>query len=667
MLSRFARLKMPVRGAVCLSMLAAVLLLSGCPDAGSPSGTQAKAPQTATAPALTATAGQSQTATAASPVAYRLHDPQNAAQASGQTPAQSAAMRQLISDAEGAYQSGFAHYRANQMDAARTDFDRAVDLMLTSPLDVRGTPELSDEFDKIIEGINALETASLQQGESLTPQVEISPAEAANDVTFPVDPNLRAQAEAELKTTQSDLPLVINDAVASFISYFTNNRDGRAHLARSLERAGRYREIIQRILREEGVPQDLIYQAVAESGFQPQAVNGHSGAGGMWQFMPGTGALYGLTRNGYVDERFEPERATRAYAKYMHDMYNQLGDWYLVMAGYDWGPGAVQHAVSKTGYADFWELYRRNNLPAETKNYVPIILAAVIIAKNPAQYGFTDLKPLPPLAYDVVTTHQDVNLRLVADLTGSHLEDIVELNPGLLRLSTPRDNAYDLHVPPGTKDLFTTRLAQIPEDHRDSWRFHTVAAGESLTDIAHTYHSEPGQIAGVNQVTGDSLEEGQGLIIPVAAAASLGSSRAAATHYTTRKGDSVVSVADRFGVSATQLRTWNHLKGNTLPPGHMLLVASPAFSRGARRSSGKHSSAGHASPGHTSSGHAAATGAAHKTASKGGAHTAASGSHGKATSGKTMSGKAGANHGKTTASSNHAGSGKASKPVKKKQ
>jgi len=558
-----------------------------------------------------------------------------------QTMAPSPAVRQLITNADSAYQSGLGHYRAGQMDAARADFDRSVDMMLTSPLDVRGTPELSDEFDKIVEGINTLEMATLQQGQGVTQQVEISPAEAANDVTFPVDPNLRARAEAALSTTRSDLPLIINDPVASFISYFSNSRDGRAHLARSLERAGRYREIIQRILREEGVPEDLIYQAVAESGFQPQAVNGHSGAGGMWQFMPATGALYGLTRNGYVDDRFDPEKATRAYAKYMHDVYNQLGDWYLVMAGYDWGPGAVQHAVSKTGYADFWELYRRNNLPAETKNYVPIILAAVIIAKNPAQYGFTDLKPLPPLTYDVVTTQQEINLRLVADMTGAQLEEIVELNPALMRLTTPPGSAYDLHIPPGTKDLFTTRLAQVPADHRDAWRFHTVAAGESLTDIAHTYHSEPGQIASVNNVTGDSLEEGQGLIIPVAAVASSVGGRAGASHYTTRHGDSVISVADRFGVSAGQLRTWNHLKGNALPPGRSLVVSSPAFSRGARKSRR------HAAPSTSRSrgGHSASGARSHASSGRAG---------GRATASSTKKG-------------NHSSTGKASKPAKKKR
>ncbi len=556
---------------------------------------------------------------------------------------------------ESAYSAGLTNYRAGQTDAARQNFDRAVDMMLTSPLDVRNTPELSDEFDKIVEGINTMEIATLQQGQGITQQVEISPAEEANDVTFPVDPNLRARAEAEVKTTQSDLPLVINDPVASFISYFTNNRDGRAHLARSLERAGRYRPMIERILAEEGVPKELIYQAVAESGFQPLAVNGHSGAGGMWQFMPGTGANYGLARNGYVDERFDPEKATRAYARYMKYIYNQLGDWYLVMAGYDWGEGAVQKAVGKTGYADFWELYRRNNLPQETKNYVPIILAATIIAKNPEQYGFTDLHPLPYLDFEDVTTHEDINLRLVADLTGAQLDEIVTLNPGLLRMATPPGTDYTLHLPPGTKDLFTSRLALIPVEHRQSWRYHTVATGESLTDIARTYHSDASQIASVNNISGESLEEGQGLVVPVAAVVSSVPSLARVTqHYTAHKGDTLISVADRFGVTTAQLRAWNGMsaasqKGNALTAGRVLRVSSPALSHAAARSNrsrhGAHASAGSHAPAKAAPGHAKAA-----------AHSGKPASHAHASASKPRG---------ASKKSTHAASSKASKPQKK--
>ena len=146
------------------------------------------------------------------------------------------------------------------------------------------------------------------------------------------------------------------------------------------------------------------------------------GAGGMWQFMPY--GDYGLTRNGYVDERFDPEKSTRAYARYMKFLYDQLGDWYLAMAAYDWGAGNVQRAVQKTGYADFWELYKRNNLPGETKNYVPEILAAIIIANHPTQYGFDDITLDPPVLTDTVTINYAVDLRLVSDLVDAPVDRV---------------------------------------------------------------------------------------------------------------------------------------------------------------------------------------------------------------------------------------------------
>src|SRR6202034_670075 len=217
----------------------------------------------------------------------------------------------------------------------------------------KSNPQLQDEFDRIVDGVNSLEMDALKQGNGFVPQEEPTPAEVASDVTFEVDPNIVAKARADLATTKSDLPLMVNDYVAAYINFFATTQRGHNTLLHSFQRAGRYKAMIQRVLKEEGVPQDLIYLAVAESAFQPQVVNHSSGAGGMWQFMPHD-KYYGLAQNGYVDERFDPEKSTRAYAKYMKFIYNQLGDWYLAMAGYNWGSGMVQRAVQKTGYADFW-------------------------------------------------------------------------------------------------------------------------------------------------------------------------------------------------------------------------------------------------------------------------------------------------------------------------
>ena len=295
----------------------------------------------------------------------RQTSPGSDAAAQAAEAAKAAKIQQLINKVEASYRGGVDNYRAGHLDAARLDFDSAVDLMLTSGMDIKTDPQLSDEFDRLLNAVNSLEMAALKQGNGFSPVLEAAPLDAANEVTFPANAALTARVTAELKTTQSDFPLVVNDYVAGFINYFSNSPAGHAHLLASLERAGKYKEMILKNLRDQGVPQDLIYLAVAESGFQPQALNPRSGAGGMWQFMP-TGA-YGLSRNGWFDERFDPEKSSLAYAKYMKTLYNQFGDWYLAMAAYDWGPGNVQRAVMRTGYADFWELYRRNVLPGETE------------------------------------------------------------------------------------------------------------------------------------------------------------------------------------------------------------------------------------------------------------------------------------------------------------
>jgi membrane-bound lytic murein transglycosylase D len=443
-------------------------------------------------------------------------------------------------------------------------------MMLTSGMDLKSDAQLSDEFDKLVDSINSLEMSALKQGTGFSTPIEAAPLDNSGELTFPPDAALTAKVQEELKTTRSDFPLVVNDYVAGFINYFTNSPAGHAHLVRSLERAGKYKDMISNVLKQEGVPQDLIYLAVTESGFQPQALNARSGAGGMWQFMP-TGA-YGLARNGWVDERFDPEKSSRAYAKYIKSLYNQFGDWYLAMAAYDWGPGYVQRSVMRTGYADYWELYRRNALPQETKNYVPGIIAAIIMAKNPKQYGLEGLVPDPPVTSDTVTVNYPVDLRLVADVTETPLPDIVALNPSLLRMSTPRDTDFDLHLPAGTRDLYLKRIASVPEDKRTSWRFHVVKTGESLDSVANMFHSRGSEIASANQLDADaSIEAGDELVVPIATV----TYAARPQHYTTRSGDTLVTIADRFNVSVEELRRWNHLSSASVRPGRLLAVSQP--------------------------------------------------------------------------------------------
>jgi membrane-bound lytic murein transglycosylase D len=518
--------------------------------------------------------------------------------------------QQLIDNVEQAYQAGVNNYHAGHLEAAKLSFDYAVDQMLSSGLDLKNDPQLSAEFEHLVDAINTLEIQALKQGNGFEPRTEPTPVDVANDVTFPVDPALKAQAQAELKTTRSDLPLVLNDYVASYINFFANTRAGHATIVNSLTRAGRYKAMIQRILAEEGVPQDLIYQAVAESGFQVRIMNGRgSGAGGMWQFMPGD--AHAPPRSAWYDQRFDPEASTRAYARYIKFLYEQLGDWYLAMAAYDWGAGNVQRAVQRTGYADFWELYRRNVLPQETKNYVPIILAATIMAKNPKQYGLDTIVAEPALLTDTVTTNYSVDLRLVADIVESSLQEIAALNPSLLRMATPPEDTFTLHLPPGTKQLYSSRIDEIPVDRRKSWRFHKVISGETIEDVAHQFHVSATELAFVNQLSpGGDLSGAEALVVPVAAASSASASRS--TRYVAKKGDTLVTVADRFDVSVDELRSWNHLKATALTPGHTLYVSEPARVASPR----SHRRASAAAAGNTS--HLkSAQGTAAKTASAG--------------------------------------------------
>ena len=425
---------------------------------------------------------------------------------------------------------------------------------------------------------------ALKEGDGFTEQrSEPAPIDEANEVTFPIDPAVRAKAEAELRQTRSDLPLVMNDQVASFVNYFSAGK-GRGAMELGLERAGLYHDMISRVLREEGVPQDLIYLAQAESGFHPLALS-RAGARGMWQFMAGRASGYGLQRSWWVDERQDPEKATRAAARHLKDLYNQFGDWYLAMAAYNSGPGTVQRAVERTGYADFWELYRRNVLPGETRNYVPIILAVTIVAKNPAQYGF-NLSPETPPAVDVVKVNYAVDLRLVAECIDTSVAVLQDLNPSLLRMTTPKDAEFDLRVPAGTGERFQAAIAAIPPEMRTQWRYHKVQSGETLSQVAQRYHTNARAIAQANNLDEDAvLQKDAKLIIPIVAARRSAGEVDSVTYsrhpvmHTARKGETALSVANDYAVPVEMVRKWNHLHGNQLRAGQTLRIYKPAGKR----------------------------------------------------------------------------------------
>jgi membrane-bound lytic murein transglycosylase D len=485
---------------------------------------------------------------------------------------------EVIATVEKEYQAGLDQYNAGDKDAAKVHFDRAFNLLLESSTEIRSDSRFQPEFDKVLNNVNDLELATVQQSDAAPQQqAEPAPIDEANEVTnYPVDQNLKAKATEEIKVTHSDLPLMMTDQVAGYINYFSTR--GRPTLEHGLTLSGRYRDLIESVLKEEGVPQDLIYLAQAESGFHPYAVS-RVGARGIWQFMGSRAKGYGLHRDLWVDDRQDPEKSTRAAAHHLKDLYNQFGDWYLAMAAYNSGPGTVQSAVKRTGYADFWELYRRNVLPKETRNYVPIIVAVAIMTKNPSQYGLQNIIPDPPMKYDTVKINYPVDLRLVAECIDVTPSELQELNPALLRMTTPKSH-YDLHLPVGTADKYQSAIAGIPADMRLWWHYHTVDRGETLMSLARTYHTPMKTIAAANQLDpSDTIEAGAKLVIPIAPGRhNSGDGQTYArrlTIYRVRKNDTLESVSNNLGIAPTTIRRWNRMKGDSLTGRRVLYIHLP--------------------------------------------------------------------------------------------
>jgi membrane-bound lytic murein transglycosylase D len=520
--------------------------------------------------------------------------PQAATKALPESPAPEPApdaVGDLVVRVEKEYQAGLANHEAGRTDAAKQNFDNALNTLLESKLDVRSDERLEAEFERIADGVSRLDLGKVPTDPEAQ-KSEPAPIDETNGITPSADPRVRAKAQAEIKSTHSDLPLMMTDQVAGYISYFSNR--GRGTFERAFARSGRYHDMMVSILKQEGVPQDLIYLAQAESGFQPLAVS-RAGARGIWQFMGSRARGYGLQRSMWIDDRQDPEKSTRAAARHLKDLYAQFGDWYLAMAAYNSGPGTVQAAVRRTGYADFWELYRRNVLPKETRNYVPIILAVTIMTKNLSHYGFDDVSMEEPTAFDSVTISYPVDLRLVADCVDATPAQLQQLNPGLLRMSTPREGTFVLHLPAGTKEQYQTAIAAIPAGMRLWWRYPSVHSGDTLATLARNYHITAKSIATANHLDGAELPSDGKVIIPLAPGKHPSDTATYArriTRYKVRKGDTVLTVAENFGVSPQMLRRWNGLRGDSLHGRTVLALHLPISPTGelASATSGKSAS-----------------------------------------------------------------------------
>jgi membrane-bound lytic murein transglycosylase D len=418
----------------------------------------------------------------------------------------------LIKKADDNFIEGKKALEAGKAGDARMDFDRAVEALLSAPENLPDRARVERRLDELIEAIYRYDADQASVGESDKVVYDKRPMDGMVELTFSPtsDPGTRSKVMDMIRSTTSQLPLQQHDTVIGAVNFFSSER-GKRIIAAGLKRQGRYKTLIERILAEEGVPQELMFLAQAESGYLPRAMSNKLCVG-IWQFSRATGHEYGLMQTASTDDRMDPEKATRAAARHLKDLYTHFGDWYLAMAAYDCGPACVDKAVMRTGYADFFELRRLNALPKETANYVPVILAMTIIGKNTPEYGLDHLDIESPMETDSMILDTPTHLALIADAVDRPLSELKELNPGLIKSVAPA--GFTVHVPKGTLPAVETAFAVVPPTKRDAWRLHRVSAGETFAGLAKRYSAQTTLISQLNHA---ALPEAGGLVaIPVA-------------------------------------------------------------------------------------------------------------------------------------------------------
>ena len=400
-----------------------------------------------------------------------------------------------------------------------------------------------------------------------------------------------AEIEAQARTgARYHFPIVMNAKVQHFISYYSTVQNGFMH--RSLARSHRYLGMMRKILRDHDIPEELAYMVLIESGFTTHAYS-RARACGPWQFISATGRRYGLKINSWVDERRDPVKATYAAAAYLCDLYKMFDSWYLAAAAYNAGEGKIQRAMRRHKTDDFWQMARFRYLKRETREYIPKLIAAIMIAKEPEKYGFADIEYQEAFTYDLVKVDDATDLKVLAWAAGAKVKDIRKLNPELTYWCTPpRVKDYELRVPDGSGRRSQKALAGLPPEKRITFRRHRIRQGDTLSTIARRYHTGVGQIKELNGLRGHQIRAGRDLLIPVRIAgsgpvifdkqiyksgspATLASSPSGfsgkTTRYRVRRGDSLWKIARRYNLRVAELKRWNGLGHSTaIKPGQVL-------------------------------------------------------------------------------------------------
>ena len=511
----------------------------------------------------------------------------------------------LIGTSQKHFETGERELKLGHLDRARVEFDRAVDVLLESPYGARSDARMREHFDRLIDRISAHEVSALAKGDGFA-EKKYEPAsidELLKIATFPkpdANKETKQAVEADLAHTEHDIPIPQNERVLASVELLQGRL--RDYVQESLTRGARYLPMIQNVFRAEGLPLDLAFIPIIESGFKTNALS-KAKAKGPWQFMVPTAQDHGLKTNWYIDERSDFEKSTIAAAQYLKMLSNLFdGDWHMVLAAYNGGQGRVQRAMKSSGLENFWSLTESSRyLPKETREYVPLILAAMIVGRNPAQYGF-ELAAADPVAYDKVPVNRAIDLRRVAEWTGSSVDEIQSLNPELRRWTTPiKYPDYELKVPAGTGEQFRAQLASARADDLNSLNWHTVRKGESLATIARKLRVSKSELAAANSLSAKArVRAGQELVIPRAPTTLLAtrtdrrappvlashpvsgtatvpdairaSSRNPTTYYRVKRGDTLFSIARLFNTTVDKIKSWNRLRGNAISAGKRLLI-----------------------------------------------------------------------------------------------